>query len=176
VSGNEALCGRTRERLALLLAGEIDPEDRREVEAHLRSCPACRREAGAIGSTLRALEGAGGEVPDPGPAYWAAFNARLLARIGRAARLRRRAFLAAAAAVFLAAGVGIAAYRGRSGGAAGPSPPVAAAGAEGAASAEARLDLLLRRAAAHDDGLRSAHAALDEILPAEVDLQGAGAL
>ena len=70
-----------RETQALLTAfhdGELPAADRARVEAHLRGCPECRARQADL---ARADQAAG--VPDPGPAYWDRFNARVMDRIAR---------------------------------------------------------------------------------------------
>ena len=70
-----------RETQALLTAfhdGELPAADRARVEAHLRGCPECRAR---LADLARADQAAG--VPDPGPAYWDRFNARVMDRIAR---------------------------------------------------------------------------------------------
>ena len=70
-----------RETQALLTAfhdGELPAADRARVEAHLRGCPECR----ARQADLARVDQAAG-VPDPGPAYWDRFNARVMDRIAR---------------------------------------------------------------------------------------------
>jgi hypothetical protein len=164
VSGDASRCVETRQRLALLHAGEPGPADRIAIDAHLASCGDCRREAEEIEETLRAVAAAGSDVPDPGPAYWESFQGRLRARIRRDARARRRTLLGAAAVLVLAAALGALGYRLIEPDTPGTAPPALARGEE-AGEAEERLRLLLRRAAAHQDGLRAAEAALEEILP-----------
>ncbi len=72
-----------RETQALLTAfhdGEVPAADRVRVEAHLRCCPECRAR---LADLARADQAAG--VPDPGPAYWDRFNARVMDRVERKA-------------------------------------------------------------------------------------------
>jgi len=72
-----------RETQALLNAfhdGELPAAERARVEEHLRGCPEC----GALLADLARVDRAGG-VPDPGPAYWDRFNARVMDRVGREA-------------------------------------------------------------------------------------------
>jgi len=62
--------------LSALLDGALDPAARREVEAHLAGCAACRAERGRLSGALRAL----GRLPAaPAPSPW--FEARLAARL-----------------------------------------------------------------------------------------------
>lgn len=72
-----------RETQALLNAfhdGELPTADRARVEEHLRGCKDC----GALLAGLARADRAAG-VPDPGPAYWDRFNARLMDRVEREA-------------------------------------------------------------------------------------------
>ena len=72
-----------RETQALLTAfhdGELPAADRARVEEHLRGCPECHL---LLADLARADQSAG--VPDPGPAYWDRFNARLMDRVEREA-------------------------------------------------------------------------------------------
>jgi hypothetical protein len=72
-----------RETQALLTAfhdGELPADDHAGVEAHLRGCAEC----GALLAGLARVDHAAG-VPDPGPAYWDRFNARVMERIAREA-------------------------------------------------------------------------------------------
>ena len=54
--------------------------DRERVEEHLRGCPEC---AAQLADLARVDQAAG--VPDPGPAYWDRFNARVMDRVEREA-------------------------------------------------------------------------------------------
>jgi anti-sigma factor RsiW len=72
-----------RESQSLLTAfhdGELPAADRARVEEHLLGC----RECGALLADLARADQAAG-VPDPGPAYWDRFNARLMDRVEREA-------------------------------------------------------------------------------------------
>jgi len=72
-----------RETQALLTAfhdGELPAVDRARVEEHLRGCTEC---VALLAGLARADHAAG--VPDPGPAYWDRFNARVMDRIAREA-------------------------------------------------------------------------------------------
>jgi len=60
--------------------GELHAADRARVEEHLRGCPECV----ALLAGLARVDRAAG-VPDPGPAYWDRFNARVMDRIAREA-------------------------------------------------------------------------------------------
>ncbi len=68
------------ERLALAAAGALDPEEQRQVDAHLGECPECARRA----RPWRRLAGGLRDLPDPEP------SAGLVART-RAAVERRQA-------------------------------------------------------------------------------------
>ena len=59
---------------------ELPAADRVRVEEHLRACPEC----GALLADLARADRAAG-VPDPGPAYWDRFNARVMDRVAREA-------------------------------------------------------------------------------------------
>ena len=48
-------CTEAREKLSAYAAGELPPEEREAVEAHLRGCPRCRREAEAVERAEAAL-------------------------------------------------------------------------------------------------------------------------
>lgn len=72
-----------RETQALLTAfhdGELPAVERARVEEHLRGCSGC---AALLAGLARVDLVAG--VPDPGPAYWDRFNARVMDRIAREA-------------------------------------------------------------------------------------------
>lgn len=72
-----------RETQALLTAfhdGELSADDRAGVEEHLGGCREC---GAALADMARADRAAG--VPDPGPAYWDRFNARVMDRVEREA-------------------------------------------------------------------------------------------
>jgi hypothetical protein len=68
-------CEQLNERLADYWAGALTEAQRAAVEAHVATCPACRREAAELGETWRAL----GTIPDeaPSPALELRFNAML---------------------------------------------------------------------------------------------------
>jgi anti-sigma factor RsiW len=94
-------CSPIRERLAEFVYGDLTPAEAREVEEHIRSCPACRREHAALAGVRSLLDQAGT------PAISADLPAiyRRAAEIqGRRARAWRRAgmgILGAAAAVLI---------------------------------------------------------------------------
>ncbi len=69
-------CDPVQEQLSTWLDGELDPEERRRLSAHLESCPSCRREL----ARLTALDAALGALKFPVPPDLAA---RVLARLPR---------------------------------------------------------------------------------------------
>ena len=73
-------CRETRTLLNAFHDGELPVADRSRVEEHLRGCTEC---SGLLADLGRADRAAG--VPDPGPAYWDRFNARVMDRVGREA-------------------------------------------------------------------------------------------
>jgi hypothetical protein len=73
-------CRETQTLLTAFHDGELPAADRARVEEHLRSCTEC---AGRLADLARADLAAG--VPDPGPAYWDRFNARVMDRVAREA-------------------------------------------------------------------------------------------
>jgi hypothetical protein len=73
-------CRETQTLLTAFHDGELPAADRARVEGHLRGCPEC----GALLADLARADRAAG-VPDPGPAYWDRFNARVMNRVGREA-------------------------------------------------------------------------------------------
>lgn len=73
-------CLETRTALTAFHDGELPAVDRPRVEEHLRGCPEC---ATLLVDLARVDRAAG--VPDPGPAYWERFNARLMDRVEREA-------------------------------------------------------------------------------------------
>jgi len=73
-------CRETQTLLPAFHDGELPAADRVRVEDHLRGCPEC----GALLADLERADQAAG-VPDPGPAYWDRFNARVMDRVGREA-------------------------------------------------------------------------------------------
>ena len=73
-------CRETQTLLTAFHDGELPAADRARVEAHLRGCPGC----GALLAGLARADRAVG-VPDPGPAYWDRFNARVMDRVEREA-------------------------------------------------------------------------------------------
>lgn len=162
-------CDAAHERIARSVAGEIDAEARRELEAHLAACPGCSAEAGRIRDALALLER--DEAPDPGPLYWGSFGPRLRARIAASARRRLLLRLAAVAAAVAVAFAGLSVFQVRF-----PSVPQGAPDTERGAArnppralpvgeADARLAELLRDAPAPDAVLSDLDAMLDEIAP-----------
>jgi hypothetical protein len=94
-------CSPIRERLAEFVYGDLTPAEAREVEEHIRSCPACRREHAAVVGVRSLLDRTGiPAVPTDLPGIY-----RRAAELqGRRARAWRRAgmgILGAAAAVVI---------------------------------------------------------------------------
>jgi hypothetical protein len=73
-------CRETQTLLTAFHDGELPAVERVGVEEHLRGCPEC---AARLADLARADRAAG--VPDPGPAYWDRFNARVMDRVAREA-------------------------------------------------------------------------------------------
>jgi hypothetical protein len=73
-------CRETQTLLSAFHDGELPADDRARVEDHLRGCSGCA----ALLAGLSRVDLAAG-VPDPGPAYWDRFNARVMDRIARQA-------------------------------------------------------------------------------------------
>lgn len=73
-------CRETQTMLTAFHDGELPAADRARVEEHLRGCPGC---VASLADLARADQAAG--VPDPGPAYWDRFNARVMDRVEREA-------------------------------------------------------------------------------------------
>jgi hypothetical protein len=136
-------CRETQTLLNAFHDGELPAADRARVEEHLRGC----RECGALLADLARADQAAG-VPDPGPAYWDRFNARVMDRVEREAdgprvavlrpkhgwmRQQLRYLVPAAAAAALV--VGIVRYSGMNSGA--PTPTVPPAVGERAAPVSA---------------------------------------
>ncbi len=127
-------CRETQPMLTAFHDGELHAADRARVEEHLRGCPECV----ALLAGLARVDRAAG-VPDPGPAFWDRFNARVMDRIAREAdgpgvtvlrpkggwiRQQLRYLVPAAAAAALV--VGIVHYGGMHPVAPTPTPPPAA--------------------------------------------------
>ena len=113
------------ERLCAYLDGELPPDERGEVEAHLAACPACA----ALLADMTAVDTAATSLPaDPPEGYFEAFPSRVVARLGAAsgasARTRRLpAWTWAAAAALLLAVVAPLTLRTPAPGSASPSAP-----------------------------------------------------
>ena len=73
-------CRETQTLLTAFHDGELPAVDRARVEEHLRGCPEC---VTLLADLALADQAAG--VPDPGPAYWDRFNARVMERVEREA-------------------------------------------------------------------------------------------
>ena len=73
-------CRETQTLLTAFHDGELPADRRARVEEHLRGCPECA----ALLADLARVDRAAG-VPDPGPAYWDRFNARVMDRVEREA-------------------------------------------------------------------------------------------
>lgn len=73
-------CRETQTLLTAFHDGELPAADRARVEDHLRGCSGCV----ALLADLARVDHAVG-VPDPGPAYWDRFNARVMDRVEREA-------------------------------------------------------------------------------------------
>ncbi|MHB1025418.1 MAG: zf-HC2 domain-containing protein [Desulfobacteria bacterium] len=72
-------CPETQTLLTAFHDGELPASDRALVEEHLRGCPEC---AARLADLVRVDQATG--VPDPGPAYWDRFNARVMNRVEQA--------------------------------------------------------------------------------------------
>ncbi len=73
-------CRETQPLLTALHDGELPAAERVRVEEHLRGCPECA----VLLADLARVDRATG-IPDPGPAYWDRFNARVMDRVEREA-------------------------------------------------------------------------------------------
>ena len=73
-------CRETQPLLAAFHDGELPAAERIRVEEHLRGCPGCAALLADLARVDRAIG-----VPDPGPAYWDRFNARVMDRVEREA-------------------------------------------------------------------------------------------
>ena len=73
-------CRETQPMLTAFHDGELHAADRARVEEHLRGCPECVALLAGLARIDRAAD-----VPDPGPAYWNRFNARVMDRIAQEA-------------------------------------------------------------------------------------------
>jgi hypothetical protein len=173
-------CEETRQAVVLQEVGELEDGLDLSFRAHLIDCAECAAEAGRLRAVLQKIRG--GEVPDPGAVYWAAFGQRVRARIVRTrAGGRRPMFLGIAAAALAALGLGLFAARhgvwpapgagARAGGTA-ATRPAADDGSGGGAipavdTAEARLEAAIRRAAEETSGQTSFEAVLDDVIPVD---------
>jgi hypothetical protein len=73
-------CRETQTLLTAFHDGELPAAERVRVEEHLRGCPECAARLADLARADRAAD-----VPDPGPAYWDRFNARVMDRVAREA-------------------------------------------------------------------------------------------
>ena len=73
-------CRETQTLMTAFHDGELPAADRARVEEHLRGCPDCAALLADLARVDRAAD-----VPDPGPAYWERFNARVMDRVEREA-------------------------------------------------------------------------------------------
>lgn len=80
-------CDGIQPLLAEWIGSELEGDDAARVRAHLEECATCRAEEAEMREVLALVEsdvreeGLGGGVPDPGPAYWAGFSARVTGAI-----------------------------------------------------------------------------------------------
>jgi anti-sigma factor RsiW len=113
-------CRTAERRLSDGLDGALGPRKRARLEAHLRSCPACR----ATRDALARLDEAAGPSAERSEEYWAGFERRLEARLDRLGqrggrpvaapfRGRQLAWAAAGLALVAAAALGFALLRPR---------------------------------------------------------------
>ncbi|MBN2379234.1 zf-HC2 domain-containing protein [candidate division WOR-3 bacterium] len=84
-------CKEIEKLLQLYHDGELEPEQRKEIECHLSGCPACQAklaEFSALDELIR--DGEAEKVPDPGKHYWHSFSMRLTRKLvsRRPSRLR----------------------------------------------------------------------------------------
>ena len=156
-------CGLMRAELAAYLYRELDPAGTAAVDAHLRTCAACRaalEERRATAALLDRWEAPAGH-PDP-----AALAAGVRARSGGARRRRRRIALLAAAALLLilplAAGFEASWSGGRLVLAFGRARPAEPAAARDEADWQQRVRELAREEWARRDALQTAR--VDELL------------
>ena len=70
-------CETVRKRLSDDLDGALAPDKKACLEAHLRSCPACR----GYRADLVLLQGEAGPAADRSPEYWADFERRLASKL-----------------------------------------------------------------------------------------------
>lgn len=76
-------CETIRELFVEALYNELQGENARRLETHLKDCPACAAELAAMRSTLKIMDGR--VRPEPETAFWANFDAKLQARIKESA-------------------------------------------------------------------------------------------
>lgn len=95
-------CTSARFFLNLSRAGELDETERRALDGHLEACPDCAQFAQAEGRFDEAVAAAMLQVPVP-----AGLKTRLLNKLAGQRHPRPWKWVAAAAAIFLAAGLGI---------------------------------------------------------------------
>lgn len=75
-----------RERLAAWIDGELPPEERRDVEAHLAECEECAR----LLADMAAVDGLARDLPlEAPPGYFESFPARVRTRLEATTRARR---------------------------------------------------------------------------------------
>ena len=72
-------CSEVLSLIPAYCSGELDDEQRRQVEEHLASCPTCRHEVDREESLRQTLSGQASDDPPPG--YWDGFDTGLRARI-----------------------------------------------------------------------------------------------
>ncbi|MBS1241109.1 MAG: putative zinc-finger [Gemmatimonadetes bacterium] len=95
-------CNQIRDRLDDWVAGRLPGDLTVELEQHLARCQECRLDADATGTVRAALDGLPSSVP-PGRELWVGIEHRIADR----SRRRQLRTLATAAAVVLAAGLGL---------------------------------------------------------------------
>jgi anti-sigma factor RsiW len=96
-------CKKYKEEMHRALDGELGPEERAGLEAHLAACPACRRDYEALTRALAAFEAA--PRLEPSPTFAAGVMRRVRLAEARQARAKRFfAWAAAAATAAVAAG------------------------------------------------------------------------
>lgn len=69
----------SKDRLIEALYGELGPEEKERLDAHLRTCPDCAADHASLQETLRTMDKR--ECPDPGPAFWDGYWDRLSKRM-----------------------------------------------------------------------------------------------
>ena len=68
-------CALIQRRLPDYPDGELSPFWKRLIEAHLKTCPDCRRELEELSEVVRLYQAE--PLPDPGPAFWQEFEQEL---------------------------------------------------------------------------------------------------